>query len=216
MADEPVTEEAQGTPRNLTVDERNRPILDVVGDQAVGRTSPAELGGGQFQYTPQDIQQQELLQTEGKTVEPSVSLTSQQVQQSDTPVTPQVSVPLSQGKARTISSEELPITSNAVPTAVKIEGQLSNQSQVDAAVVQDSRTREEMLSRGTLATAQTQDLSQEATVEFQLEQIYASLEEGKPLPAWAAPNVKKVQDIMNARGLGASSVAAAAMVQAIA
>ena len=35
MADEPVTEEAQGTPRNLTVDERNKPILDIVGDQAV-------------------------------------------------------------------------------------------------------------------------------------------------------------------------------------
>ena len=49
--------------------------------------------------------------------------------------------------------------------------------------------------------------------QFQLEKIYESLEDGKPLPAWAAPNVRKVQDIMNARGLGASSVAAAAMVQ---
>ena len=58
MADEEV---ATGTPRRLTVEERNKPILDVVGDQAVGRTDPAELGGAEFKVAPQTIQQEELL-----------------------------------------------------------------------------------------------------------------------------------------------------------
>ena len=73
-----------------------------------------------------------------------------------------------------------------------------------------------MLERGSLAEAKTQDLAQEATVKYQVEQLYATLEEGKPLPAWAAPNLRKVDAIMASRGLGKSSVAAAAMVQAIA
>jgi len=43
----------------------------------------------------------------------------------------------------------------------------------------------------------------------------SSLEEGKPLPAWASPAVRKVTAIMNQRGMGASSMAASAMIQAV-
>ena len=42
-----------------------------------------------------------------------------------------------------------------------------------------------------------------------------SLEDGKPLPAWASPAVRKVTAIMNQRGMGASSMAASAMIQAV-
>ena len=46
-------------------------------------------------------------------------------------------------------------------------------------------------------------------------QLFSSLEEGKPLPAWAAPAVRNVGAIMAKRGLGASSMAAGAITQAI-
>tara|TARA_R110002074_G_scaffold129595_1_gene270822 strand:+ start:939 stop:1154 length:216 start_codon:yes stop_codon:yes gene_type:complete len=65
MADEEIVTEENTestiTPRNLTVDERNKPILDMVGDQAVGATNPADLGAGQFDYTPQTMQSDEIL-----------------------------------------------------------------------------------------------------------------------------------------------------------
>ena len=43
----------------------------------------------------------------------------------------------------------------------------------------------------------------------------ASLEEGKPMPAWAAPQIRKVNALMASRGMGASSMAAAAILQSI-
>jgi hypothetical protein len=71
------------------------------------------------------------------------------------------------------------------------------------------------LSPGALATAATQELDERATVQYQLGQLLGSIEEGKPMPAWAAPNVRKVAGMMQARGLGGSSMAAAAMTQAV-
>ena len=216
MADEPVTEEAQGTPRNLTVDERNKPILDIVGDQAVGRTSVGDLGPGKVDLQGQQVQQNELLSTTDKKFQSDLPVSSAQFTQSDSLLTGQATVPSATGVARTIDISQVPLTNTQIPSAVNVDGVLSNQSQVQDANVVDDRTREQLLTRGTLATAQTASLAQEATVEFQVAKLYESLEEGTPLPAWASANVKKVQDIMNKRGLGASSVAAAAMVQAIA
>jgi hypothetical protein len=48
-----------------------------------------------------------------------------------------------------------------------------------------------------------------------LGELFSSFEEGKPLPAWAAPAVRNVGAMMQARGLGASSMASAAITQAI-
>ena len=213
MADEEVATE---TPRRLTLDERNKPIMDIMGDTAAARLAPQDLGEARYQYTPQDVQTEELLTPTGKSLQSDIGLTSEQVAAEGPQITAQVPLPSAVDKAKTISAEQLPLTNTQIPPAVNISGVVSNQSQVDALTVQDSRTKEQLLSSGTLSQAQTQELSENATVQFQLEKIYESLEDGKPLPAWAAPNVRKVQDIMNARGLGASSVAAAAMVQAIA
>ena len=66
-----------------------------------------------------------------------------------------------------------------------------------------------------MATAQTETLDPKATVQYQLGELMSSIEEGKPLPAWAAPAVRKVSAVMQARGMGASSMAAAAMTQAV-
>ena len=71
------------------------------------------------------------------------------------------------------------------------------------------------LSDAAMATAETETLDTKATVQYQLGELMASIEEGKPLPAWASPAVRKVSAIMQSRGMGASSMAAAAMTQAI-
>ena len=66
-----------------------------------------------------------------------------------------------------------------------------------------------------LAQAATQDLDPKATVKYQLADLYKSIEEGEELPAWASPAIRKVSAIMAQRGLGASSMASAAITQAM-
>ena len=71
------------------------------------------------------------------------------------------------------------------------------------------------VSAGGLATAATETLDPKATVQYQLGELMSSLESGGPMPAFAAPAVRKVSAVMQARGLGASSMAAAAITQAL-
>ena len=68
------------------------------------------------------------------------------------------------------------------------------------------------------AEAQTLELDefdQRATVKFQLGELFDSIQEGEELPAWASPAVRRVSAIMQQRGMGSSSMASAAMVQAV-
>jgi hypothetical protein len=88
-------------------------------------------------------------------------------------------------------------------------------AQIGAAPEIDMAQVQGTLSQGAMATAATQELDQRATVQYQLGELLGSIEEGKPMPAWAAPAVRKVAGVMQARGLGASSMAAAAMTQAV-
>ena len=94
-----------------------------------------------------------------------------------------------------------------VPDAEAAEGELSSGSIMKAA--------QATLSPESLASAATAELDPRATTRYQLAQLFNTIEEGKPLPAWAAPAVRRVSAIMQQRGLGASSMAAAATVQAI-
>ena len=71
------------------------------------------------------------------------------------------------------------------------------------------------LSQGALATAQTDTLDQQATVQYQLGQLMSSLQSGGPMPPWASPAVRRVNAVMQQRGLGASSMAAAAITTAL-
>ena len=71
------------------------------------------------------------------------------------------------------------------------------------------------VSQQSVAQAATDELDPRATVQFQLGELFSSLEAGKPLPAWAAPAVRSVGAEMAKRGLGASSMAAAAITQAL-
>jgi len=205
-------------PRDLTLEERNKGIVDIKSDQAVGTTSVEDLGAGAVDLATQDVEEDELLDTTDKVLDEDLDVTAAQVEDIDEEdfITPQTDIPTGAGKASTVAATDLATTASSIPSAVSVEGVLSSDAQIDAANVIDTRTKEQMLTDGTLSEAATQDLASEATVKYQLDKIYEALEDGKPLPAWAAPNVRKVQEIMNSRGLGASSVAAAAMVQAIA
>jgi len=71
------------------------------------------------------------------------------------------------------------------------------------------------LSSGALATAQTEALDEKATVQFQLSELYKSLDDETELPAWAAPAARNADQFMLKRGLGASSMAASARINAL-
>jgi hypothetical protein len=71
------------------------------------------------------------------------------------------------------------------------------------------------VSTDSVATAQTEELDERGTVKYQMTNLLSALEEGGEMPAWASPAVRKVGAIMQARGLGASSMASAAITQAV-
>ncbi len=71
------------------------------------------------------------------------------------------------------------------------------------------------VSAESLAEAQTEELDARATLTFQLEQIFEGFKPGETPPAWATAPMRRASNIMQARGLGASSMAAAAISQAV-
>ncbi len=71
------------------------------------------------------------------------------------------------------------------------------------------------VSQQAVATMPTEELDQKATTQYQLSQLLSSLEEGTEPPAWASPAIRKVTAIMQGRGMGASSMAASAITQAV-
>ena len=105
---------------------------------------------------------------------------------------------------------------------------LDKMGEPDLAEISDEE-REELLiadedvvqgsvSTDSVAEAQTLELDkfdERATVKFQLGDLFSSIEDGGPPPAWASPAVRKVSAIMQQRGMGASSMASAAMMQAL-
>ena len=66
-----------------------------------------------------------------------------------------------------------------------------------------------------LAQAATGELDERATVQFQLGEITSAIQDGQPLPLWAAPAARNADSLMLQRGLGASSMAASARTQAL-
>ena len=83
------------------------------------------------------------------------------------------------------------------------------------AIGEVSKEIEDITGVATTGEAATQALDEKATVKYQMANLMSDIEEGKPLPAWASPAVRKVQAVMQSRGMGASSMASAAMVQAV-
>ena len=93
------------------------------------------------------------------------------------------------------------------PEYVAAQGQPSSESligDIQGAVSQES-----------IAQAAVGELDEKATVKYQMDQLFDSFDEGTPPPAGAAPAVRSVGSMMAQRGLGKSSMAAAAITQAM-
>ena len=105
-----------------------------------------------------------------------------------------------QGTAATVAGQEAQATgvTQAAPTRVidpdAIEGVVTEQS---------------------LAAAQTEELDERATLTFQLEKLFEGFRPGETPPDWATAPIRRASNIMAARGLGASSIAAAAIAQSV-
>jgi hypothetical protein len=120
--------------------------------------------------------------------------------------TPQPTVP---AKPATGVGQVAGTTTVAGQIGTATAAQITQPVQVDMTGVQGT------VSAGSIGTAATQQLDQQATTQYQLGQLMQSIQQGQPLPPWAAPAVRKISGVMQARGLGASSMAAAAMTQAV-
>jgi hypothetical protein len=117
-----------------------------------------------------------------------------------------------------IPADALPDLSEDVEGQSVDTAQITPEAQEAIQIDFDKDVGEAELTQDQLAQAQTiegDEFDERATTQYQLGQLLSSIEEGKPMPAWAAPAVRKVAGIMQARGLGASSMAAAAMTQAV-
>ena len=93
------------------------------------------------------------------------------------------------------------------PEAVAAQGQLSSE-----AIIGDVTGA---VSEQAVVQAATGELDERATTKYQLEQLFSSFEEGGEPPAWASPAMRTVTAMMQARGLGSSSMASAAIVQGL-
>ena len=71
------------------------------------------------------------------------------------------------------------------------------------------------LSPDAYAEGVTEELDERATIQYQLGELMQQITSGGPLPPWASPAARKVNAIMQSRGMGASSMAAAALTQAL-
>jgi|TARA_Y100000034_G_scaffold31858_2_gene38947 hypothetical protein len=98
-------------------------------------------------------------------------------------------------------------TTPNTPTAQAITGSLSSQAIIGNIQGAVSQQAEVAAAQGTV--------DPKATVKYQIEQLLGSIGTGANLPAWASPAVTKVNAIMAQRGLGQSSMAAAAITQAV-
>lgn len=108
-------------------------------------------------------------------------------------------------------------TSLNSPASQAAQGSLDSRSIVGEPSMTANATRlEQDVSTESQAAAAQGTISSLGTVQGQLSNLMTQLNtDGADLPPWAAPAVRKVNAIMNQRGLGASSMASAAVTQAI-
>ncbi|MDC0344384.1 hypothetical protein OAM66_02650 [Pelagibacteraceae bacterium] len=175
------------------VEARNAPIIDIMGSQAVGPVLPP---GSSFVGAGQVAQADEF-------VDPT---TSQVATTAPTATTAQTSIPTAVQTPTAITTPQ--VTSTAIGGAF---GTMDAASQ--AAPTQTITAPQGTVSIESIPQAAIQDMDEKATVQYQLSELYKTIESGKPLPAWAAGPARAASQIMQQRGLGSSSMAAAAIAQ---
>ena len=150
-------------------------------------------------FTPQEIQQDELLK-----VDDEKKITKKEVESAG---------PIDLEKFKVKAPEKV----DAKTYDAKVVGDLPELTPAQGKLSADSVTEAQQgtASPESLAVAAVDELDPRATVKYQLSELYRSIEEGTEMPAWAAPAVRKVSAIMAQRGLGSSSMASAAIAQAM-
>lgn len=186
-----------GDPQLSLIDEsKNDPIKSTMQERAgFGETPPVLPEGTEFKPIEQEVKDEEILDTD---------ITTGDVQITADEASTNLDIPMPQKKS---AANYLAYTVEGTPEAVAAQGKLSSESLVGD--IQGA------VSPQAVADAAQGKVSEEATVQYQLSELYDSFEEGKPPPAWAAPAMRNVGALMAQRGLGASSMAAAAITQSI-
>jgi len=198
----------RGEPRALSIEDRNAAIIDIMSGQAAppelidwyGRPKTIRPFGGT--YTARDIGE-----TPGEIV-------GQQPLEDVTPVTS------AQAADPTTITEDAKSIFPTVTAAQRVELENTQAAQLLGDEISPEISVEEAdvigsVSAISIAEEQIESLDPKATVKAQLESLYESIIEGQPLPPWASGPVRVASQIMQQRGLGASSIAGAALVQAI-
>ena len=211
-----------------TVDERNKPIRDIVGQQAAGTV---DLGKGEFKPTDQQVKQDELF---GDPKEYQMGKgTYKDAAQTDPVDTPTVPIPKDPakytaakiGEIGTIDAQTDKPTRIAKGQEGKITADFEAQTGTAETVDQFGKrvvTSQEMIDPAkatpeeleqiniNAATAEPSDL---ATTRGQLKLLEKDFEGGK-IPPYAAGPIRAANAQMLARGIGASSMAGQAILQA--
>jgi len=177
-----------------TIEERNAPIIDITGSQAVAPVLPA---GTTFIGAGQTVQPGEILP--GTTGQVTATAPTATAAQAAAPIS--VTAP----------------TAFATPTieAAKVGDVGTVTGATQAAPTQVTVAPQGTVSAQAIPQAAIQDMDERATVQYQLSELYRTIESGKPLPAWAAGPARVASQIMQQRGLGSSSMAAAAIAQSV-
>lgn len=171
-------------------------ITKVEKQAGLGDETPTLPEGTTFTPTKQEVQPDELIDTD-------VTMTSA-VMYADKASTEGLEVTVPQ---KTAAANYEAQTVEGTPEAVAVKGKLSSES-----IIGDIQGT---VSEKAVAEAAQGEVSEQSTVKYQIGELFKSFEEGKPAPPWAAPAVRNVGAMMAQRGLGASSMAAAAVTQAI-
>ena len=183
---------------------------------ADGGDAVDESVSGKLGLTPRDAPAQKTELTAGETVTPTpiVEQTTEQIDPINVGTTPTTALStasetdLSVAKPQaTAAAQYTAYTVPNTPEAIAAQGTLSQESKIGD--IQGTVSQE------AVAAAEKGTVSEKATVKYQLGQLFESIKTGEELPPWAAPAVRNVTAQMQARGLGASSMAAAAITQSI-
>ena len=178
--------------------------------QAVGELAAGTGGTTSVQQVNpvlQNVQASEIQGTTGTMLTPQPGAAAPTAQGQTTGITPTAPVASSPTLGQVGAIDD--VTSDIQAAGPMQAAQITQPVEVDMTGVQGT------VSAGSIGTAATQQLDPQATTQYQLSQLMNSIQQGQPLPPWASPAVRKITGVMQARGLGASSMAAAAMTQAV-
>lgn len=179
---------------NIT--DADKAVMKQMEEQA--KTDATLPTGAEIKTTDQEVQTGELLAAEDKKIE------------APTPV----DIPDPIQTVDVTAPEQFDVaTYQAAQAAPKLGEAEAAKGEVSKDAIMEAAQGE--VSPEALATAATQELDPRATTRYQLAELFKGIEEGGPPPTWAAPAVRGVTAVMQQRGLGSSSMAAAATMQAM-